>query len=37
MRASEDSRRAALDPDHRLEEMRSYSRPHVPAITEPRK
>jgi hypothetical protein len=35
--AAADSMRQSLDADSRLDELRSYTRPHIKAITEVRK
>ena len=34
--AAADSMRAALESDSRFDELRSYTRPHIKAITEPK-
>ena len=34
--AAADSMRQSLDADHRMDELRSYTNPHIKAITEPK-
>ena len=34
--AAADSMRQSLDADHRMDELRSYTNPHVRAFTEPK-